>query len=85
LPPAGVNKPAFGRHKRLILAGGQQMPTRNRFRLARNPFLLAIDRRPLACKPFLLADKSSLFVDGPRVLVDEWTNVAGKRARLARD
>jgi len=61
------------------------MPTRNRFRLAHKPFLLAIDQRPLACNPILLADESSLPVDGPRVLVDEWTGVAGKRAWPARD
>jgi len=85
LPPDGGNKAAVRGHKRLILAGGQQSPTRKHFRLARKPFLLAIDRRPLACKPILLADESGLPVDGSRVLVDEWTSVAGKRAWLARD
>jgi len=85
LSPDGGNKAAVGRHKRLVLAGGQQSPTRNRFRLARKPFLLANDRCPLACKPILLADESGLPVDGSRVLVDEWTSFAGKRAWLARD
>jgi len=85
LPPAGGDKAAVGRHKQLVLAGGQQLPTRKRFRLARKPFLFAIDQRPLACNPILLADEPSLPVDGSRVLVDEWTSVAGKRAWLARD
>jgi hypothetical protein len=80
LPPDSGNKAAVGPHKRLVLAGGPQLPTRNRFRLAHKPFLLAIDRRPLAYNPILLADESSLPVDGSGALVDERSSVAGKRA-----